>query len=106
MRRFCVAIVLLILVLTACGKQQGIEVVSGELLSLEEQQSLYEQRFEQVSEPDLDSTAKVYWSSTGSKYHKNPKCSYLKNAKDVQSGTLAQAANHGAGSPCTRCAGG
>lgn len=105
MKRAMLGLLVLLLCLSACT-QQGIHVHNGENLSPEEQQSLYEARLEQESEPEIEGQGVVYWTSNGSKYHKNPACSYLKNAKQVLSGTLAEAANYGADSPCSRCAGG
>ncbi len=105
MRKACIVLLLVLFAFAACSEQSGIEVVSGEVLSPEEQQSLYEARTEQQSEPDVSVKGKVYWSKNGTKYHKDPKCSYLKNAKELQSGTAAEAANHGASGPCSRCGG-
>ena len=105
MKRVVLVILLLLLCLSACT-QQGMCVHNGENLSPLEQQSLYDERAEQDTLPQNQSTGVVYWTSSGSKYHKDPTCSYLKNAKQVFSGTLAQAANYGADSPCSRCAGG
>lgn len=106
MRKSFIVLLLLLFVFAACREQGGMEVVSGEALSPEEQQSLYEARTEQGSEPDVSVKGKVYWTKNGTKYHKDPKCSYLKNAKELQSGTAAEAANHGASGPCSRCGGG
>lgn len=101
----CVALLLLVC-LVGCNAQGGIEASSGQVLCPEEQESLYEQRLEQQGEPNVSAKGTVYWSKSGSKYHKDPDCSYLKNAQELQSGTAAQAANHGASDPCSRCAGG
>lgn len=106
MRRIGLLLCLLVLLLAACSPVRGMEVVSGEVLSPEEQQSLFEERLEGQPEPDVNAKGKVYWTPNGSKYHKDPACSYLKNAKQVQSGTVAEATNNGASSPCSRCGGG
>lgn len=99
-------IVLVLFVLAGCRAQGSAETSSGEPLTPTEQASLYEERLAQEGEPNEDVRGTVYWSPSGEKYHKNPECSYLKNAKEVLSGTAAQAANHGASEPCSRCAGG
>ena len=104
MKRVVLVLLLLLLCLSACTPQ-GVYVHNGENLSPEEQQSLYDERAEQDTLPQNQGTDVVYWTSGGSKYHKDPACSYLKNAKQVFSGTLARAANYGADSPCSRCAG-
>ncbi len=98
----CIAL-LLLLVLAGCNAQSGAEISSGEVLSPEEQASLYE---EQSFQDGVSVKGTVYWSQSGTKYHKDPNCSHLKNVKQLQSGTVAQATNHGASSPCSRCAGG
>ena len=105
MRKACIVLLLLLFVFAACSEQSGIEVVSGEVLSPEEQQSLYEARTQQNAALDVSVKGKVYWTESGSKYHKDPNCSYLKNAKELQSGTAAEAVNHGASEPCSRCGG-
>ena len=106
MRRLAYVVLLVALCLAGCATQDADQTMSGQTLSREEQQSLYEQRLEQQDEPTVVTKGTVYWSKNGSKYHKDPECSYLKNAKEVQSGTATQAANYGADSPCSRCAGG
>lgn len=106
MRRVCLIVCVLFLMLVGCSVPRGAEISSGEPLSPDEQQSLYQERLEQEGEPNVDAKGKVYWTPSGTKYHKEPDCSYLKNAKEVLSGTAAQAANHGASEPCSRCAGG
>ena len=106
MRRACLIACVLLLTLAGCSMSGGNEPSSGEALSPEEQQSLYSARLEQEGELNVSAKGKVYWSPSGTKYHKDPNCSSLKNAKEVLSGTAAQAANHGATEPCSRCAGG
>ena len=105
MRRACL-IALVLVFLAGCRAQGGVEASSGEPLTPEEQASLYEERLEHEGEPKAGIKGTVYWTPSGEKYHKDPNCSYLKNAKEVLSGTAAQAANHGASEPCSRCAGG
>ena len=106
MRRCYLMIPVLMLVLVSCSTPNRTEVSSGEALSPEEQQSLYSARLEQEGELNVSAKGKVYWTPSGTKYHKDPNCSSLKNAKEVHSGTAAQAANYGASEPCSRCAGG
>lgn len=106
MRRFYIMSLLLLLVLAGCRAPSKVEASGGEVLSPEEQQSLYEQRVEQEGEPNTAHRGTVYWTPSGTKYHKDPDCSYIQNAKQLQSGTVAQATNHGASEPCSRCTGG
>ena len=105
MRRLLILLLACLLVFSGCAAT-GMTVQEGETLSREEQKSLYDQRVEQQPEPEISGKGEVYWTPSGSKYHKDPACSYLSNSKQILSGTLAQAANHGADSPCSRCAGG
>ena len=105
MRRVCLTVCVVLLFLVGCRTQSGVEISSGEPLSHSEQQSLFEQRSKQESEPDASTRGTVYWTSGGTKYHKSTDCSYIQNAKELQSGTVAQAINHGADGPCSRCFG-
>ena len=97
---------LVCLCLVGCARGWEQADLGGQVLSREEQITLYEQRLEEQSEPNVTAKGTVYWSKSGSKYHNDPKCSHLQNAKELYSGTVAQAANYGADSPCSRCAGG
>ncbi len=105
MRRICLIVPVLV-TLVSCSAQGKVEASSGEIISPEEQASLYEERLEQEGEPNVSVKGTVYWTPSGTKYHKDSDCSSMKNAKEVYAGTVAQAANHGACEPCSRCAGG
>lgn len=48
------------------------------------------------------STDKVYWTETGSRYHKTEKCVTLKNAKRIFSGSLETGKLNGR-TPCKVC---
>lgn len=100
----CMFALLLALILVGCSVPNGTEVASGEELLPEEQRSLYEQREEQEGELGNAFKGTVYWTQSGTKYHKDKNCSYIKNAKQLQSGKIEQAINHGASEPCSRCA--
>lgn len=104
MRRFCFICLAFFLLLSGCAAK-GVTFVKGETLSHAEQQSLYESRIEQQGEPDVSGKGEVYFTPSGTKYHKDPDCSYLSGAKQVLSGSIAEAVNHGAKSPCSRCGG-
>lgn len=105
MKRAFLTVCIMLLFLAGCRAQSGVEITSGEPLSHGEQQSLYEQRSKQESEPDAGAKGTVYWTQSGTKYHKSPDCTHIKNAKELQSGTVAQAINHGTDGPCSRCFG-
>ena len=47
-------------------------------------------------------TDKVYWTETGSRYHKTEKCVTLKNAKRIFSGSLENGKLNGR-TPCKVC---
>ena len=104
MRRFCMILLLFSLLFASCSAAGKVEASSGEPLSPDEQQSLYEQRVEPEGEASVSVKGIVYWTPSGTKYHKDPNCSYIKNAKQLQSGKIEQAINHGASEPCSRCA--
>ncbi len=105
MKRVVLVLLVLALALIGCSAQR-IRTENGEELGRDEQQSLYDDRLEQQGEPDISAKGTVYWTQSGTKYHRDPACSYIKNAKELHSGTVAEAANHGASSPCSRCGGG
>ena len=104
MRKFGVFVLLLLLTLVGCSERGAVEASSGAPLTPEEQQSLYEQRQELDGQDIPSYKGTVYWTQSGSKYHKDPNCSYIRNAKQLQSGKIEQAINHGASEPCSRCA--
>lgn len=100
-----VAVLMLALLLVSCA-QHGVVEHDGTELTPSELESLYESRQEQTPEPDVLGKQTVYWTPSGTKYHRDPDCTHLKRASAVYQGTMAEAANHGADSPCSRCAGG
>ena len=106
MRRGVLIVCLCVLAFSGCAVPGDNEVSSGDVLIPEEQQSLYQARLEQEGEQNVSVKGTVYWTPNGTKYHKDARCSSLKNAKEVLSGTIAQATNHGADEPCLRCTGG
>lgn len=105
MKRFVLVLLVFALALVGCSAQR-IRTENGEELGRDEQQSLYDARLELQSEADISAKGTVYWTQSGTKYHRDPACSYIKNAKELHFGTVAEAANHGASNPCSRCGGG
>lgn len=104
MRKLYVVIALLCaLALTGCA-QQGIVEHDGTELTPAEHASLYQSREEEHPDPELTEKRTVYYTQSGTKYHLDPECTYLQRANTVYSGSVAEAANHGADSPCSRCA--
>lgn len=94
---------LLLLALTACARDEGFD--AGETLSGEELEALQEKLLEEKNRPrELQEDAECYYSATGSVYHKDKNCSYLKNAKVILAGTIEEAQAAGALRPCSRCA--
>lgn len=105
--RICKVLVVLLLAMLLAGcATDGIIEHYGTELTPEEHGSIYQSRVEDKPDPDLSVKGTVYFSASGTKYHLDPECSYLKRANQVYSGTVAEAANHGADSPCSRCGGG
>ena len=57
-----------------------------------------------TSEPDTDDTGIiVYWTESGSVWHKSASCSHIKNSTNLLAGTVTQAKNAGKSNPCSRC---
>jgi hypothetical protein len=104
MRRAYLVCLVLLLLLCGCS-DGGVSFVNGETLSHAQQESLYESRVQESEEPEIGEKGVVYYTPNGTKYHKDPECSYLRNAKQLFSGSVAEAVNHGAESPCSRCGG-
>lgn len=57
-------------------------------------------REEQVIAPE---TQTVYWTDYGKTYHIDSKCTSIIRSKDVQSGTVAEATDRVARTPCHYC---
>ncbi len=105
--RICKAAAALLAAVLLVGCASGGTVKhDGTEMTPEEHASLYQSRVEQDPDPELTVKGTVYFSASGTKYHLDPECVYLKRASKVYSGTVAEAANHGADSPCSRCGGG
>ena len=77
------------------------EVLGGE--NLTEKESI-ETVTEAFAESDTDDTgAIVYWTESGSVWHKSASCSHIKNSTNLLAGTVTQAKTAGKSSPCSRC---
>ncbi len=105
--RICKAIAVLLWVVLFVGcASGGVVEHDGTELTPDQLESIYQSRVEENPDPELTVKGTVYFSASGTKYHLDPECTYLKRASQVYSGTVAEAANHGADSPCSRCGGG
>jgi len=51
----------------------------------------------------LDSGEIVYWTESGSVWHKSPTCTHIKNSANVLAGTVTQAKSEGKVNGCSRC---
>lgn len=103
MKRILLCIFALALfVFTSCAKEDDFD--AGKTLSGGELKELQEKLLEEKNRPqELPDDAECYFSATGSVYHKDKNCSYLKKAKEVLAGTIEEAQAAGALRPCSRC---
>ncbi len=93
----------LLFLLAACARNDGFD--AGETLSGEELEALQERLLEEKNHPqELPENAECYYTASGSVYHKDRNCSFLRNAKTVLAGTVEEAQAAGAYRPCSRCA--
>ena len=65
------------------------------------QKSLLEEKNQPATPPEK---IECYYTASGSVYHKDRNCSFLKNAKEVLGGTIEEATVTRALRPCSRCA--
>ena len=54
-------------------------------------------------ESDSDLNTIVYWTVTGSVWHKSPSCSHIKNNPNILAGTVRQAMEAEKTKACSRC---
>ncbi len=55
------------------------------------------------TEKHTESDDIVYWTESGSVWHKSTSCSHLKNSKNILSGSVSDAEESGKTKPCSRC---
>ena len=101
MKRAVIVLAALFLLLFAgCAKSDGFD--AGETLSGEEleqmQKSLLEEKNQPATPPEK---IECYYTASGSVYHKDRNCSFLKNAKEVLGGTIEEATVTRALRPCS-----
>lgn len=104
MKRVAIVLAALLLFLFAgCAKKDGFD--AGETLSGEELAELQKSLLEEKNRPKVPpEKVECYYTASGSVYHKDRNCSFLKNAKEVLEGTIEDATEAGALRPCSRCA--
>ena len=90
--------------LSACGPTDDFE--AGESLSPEGLASLSAELFTE-DEPDtadgFHNFERVYWTESGSVYHRDRDCSHLKRAETVLEGSVKHARKEGKERPCSTC---
>ena len=50
-----------------------------------------------------DPDAIVYWTGSGSVWHKSPDCTHIKNATDLYAGKISDAEANGKSAACSKC---
>lgn len=94
---------LFLLLFDGCAKSDGFD--AGETLSGEELEQMQKSLLEEKNQPKVPpEKVECYYTASGSVYHKDRNCSFLKNAKEVLEGTIEDATEAGALRPCSRCA--
>ena len=58
---------------------------------------------ESESQDNKDGDTTVYWTSGGSVWHTSRECSYIKNSKNILSGTVDEAISSGKKQLCSSC---
>ena len=95
--------VITVLALTACSPSHDFE--GGHPISREDLESMSEALFD-TEAPTEDETSPpgiVYWTDSGSVYHRDPNCRHLTKAEKVKSGYIGNAEMYGKDRPCSVC---
>ena len=95
---------LLLLACFLCSCGNHAEFSGGEALSVEETQALIASWKTESSAERIEEGIYYFVTGSGAVYHSNASCAHLKNSKNVQSGTLAQAQTAGKDRLCATCA--
>ncbi len=122
MKRIRIFVLFLILLLLLCGcsnlSPADNTVHGGELLDSEKMSEIRSSVFgsdvtEQGTEEESsetgtkkdpqDNTSTAYWSESGSVWHLKKDCRYLKNAKEILTGTVTEAKESGKTKACSSC---
>ena len=108
MRRFIPVLILLLLLLPSCTPSDGF--TAGRPLTKDELASLSAELFTQGDEPKETAPAytdrepnTVYWTESGSVYHKYRDCYHLKDSGSIKSGTVLTARVAGKERVCAEC---
>lgn len=105
MKKVCIIIAIFLLCMLCSCAADGIMEHDGTELAGDELESMYQSQQEADPDPQVQGNGRVYWTASGKKYHRDPECTYLSRAKQIYSGSMAEAADHGADSPCSGCGG-
>ena len=108
--RYLILIAVLPLLLTACTPTDGFD--GGHPISKEDLESLSAELFTEESDPvetrppytDREPNT-YYWTENSRVYHRYRDCVHLKNAKQIESGSLISAKAAGLDTPCSSCSG-
>jgi competence protein ComEC len=110
-RAISLMLILLSFLLLSCESQNpcsqeyesGFRVTSDVMKFVQNYQS---SDTEQTTAPKEYSEDTVcYWTKSGSVWHLTPNCSYLRNSKNIISGTVKDALLAEKTKPCSRCCG-
>lgn len=102
--RTVMALVCLLLLLSLCSCGTPEPFLEGEALSAYEVEARRAEILaERAENEDTPHNGVYYWIKSGEVYHLYPTCTYVKNATEVSSGSLAEATAAGKVRACAVC---
>ena len=89
------------------GDTMNAEQLSKILASLNDETTIFESYDIScescIISDELDNNEVYYWTANGEVLHKDGKCRYLKNSKEIQSGSAEEAFKAGKKRKCSSC---
>ncbi len=77
--------------------------IKSDLLGEEENSDILSSESTEVGIYEPDTAETVYWTESGSVWHKSAECGYLRKSKGTLSGAVSEAIDAGKEKPCSSC---